>query len=243
MHGKNLTLMKPCIIFIVCLLLSAIRLPAQDKAGRVKAIIGESLEKVLPDDAVFMYPQFIEGSVLYNDGKSGQAPLNIYLPTSSLWFIDPHKDTLMLARQNDIKMATLARDIYIRYNGSFIRILKSHNGKMFGIQISVKLLEPAKKGAYGGEDHTSSIDMLSSFSLDGARYRLSTLRGISYTVSYLPIIGKDDRLMIASRRNFNRVFPEYKAQIEEYVKKERLNFSDTEAVMGLYSYLETLDKP
>ncbi|NLH24369.1 MAG: hypothetical protein GX474_07625, partial [Bacteroidales bacterium] len=76
------------LLIAVALLVSAIAGAQTQKRGYTEAVIGTDINDILPDDMIFMYPEFQKGSVHFLDRSVAEGVMNIYLPGLQLFFID-----------------------------------------------------------------------------------------------------------------------------------------------------------
>ena len=112
---------------IVTLILATILLPAvtiaqTNQRGVVEAAVGSDLNSVLPDDVVYMYPEFQKGTILFSDMSTSEGTINLYLIGSDVHFIAPTGDTLVMKDQDDARILSIGRDTYVRHDKSWVRL-------------------------------------------------------------------------------------------------------------------------
>lgn len=222
--------------------------------GIVEAVIGSDLNSVLPDDVVYMYPEFQKGTILFQDRGTADGIMNIYLLGSDVHFIDPKGDTLVLKDQDSALMLSIGHDSYIRYNKFWIRIIAARGPYALGIRSMVNIDQAQKIGAYGMADATSSISNVGRISdiqnqstatdAYGNAYGssssvyLKTLRNVPYSVSHDAMLYDGNKFYIANRRNFSRVFPgKIRWVIKDYIEENDLDLNNVGDVLKLFNFL------
>lgn len=92
------------------------------KRGYTEAVIGTDINDILPDDMIFMYPEFLKGSVHFLDRSVAEGVMNIYLPGLQLYFIDS-MNTLVMRNQDEARLLTIGHDTYLRHDKTWVRML------------------------------------------------------------------------------------------------------------------------
>ncbi|HHV03757.1 MAG: hypothetical protein WCQ69_04085 [Bacteroidales bacterium] len=208
------------------------------KRGVVKAVIGSDLNEVLPNDVVYMYPEFQTGTLIFKNKSSAEATMNLYLPGSNLHFLGPRGDTLVVKNQDEALYLYMGNDTYIRHSKSWIRLLSAWGNLAFGIRTTVSIQQPQKTGAYGMVDVTSSITEYSSMEdQTGRTMRLQSLKNIPYTVTHDAMLYDGNKLYLASRRNYKKLFPHKKEFIDQYIKENNLDLGKAQDALQLFNLL------
>lgn len=218
----------------------AVMVFAQNKQGVIQAVVGTDLSKALPGDVVYMYPSFQNGSIMYKDNTFGEGKMNLYLLGEDIHFIDPKGDTLELNNQNDVKMVSIGKDMYLRFQNSYVRILESTDQVALGMRSYVFLDHSAKEGAYGVVSNTMSVTTMRSVSEGGREYYLSSLKNLPYTLKHDLFLYANEKLYMATKKNFIKLYPEKKADIEAFIKENKTNFDNAQDALALFVYLKSL---
>jgi hypothetical protein len=82
-----------CCIFSILLGVAAIA--QHPKTYTVPA--GVEVKEIVPANEIYQFPEFLQGLVIFKDGKSAPGKLNYNRLRAEIQFIDPKGDTLSLA--------------------------------------------------------------------------------------------------------------------------------------------------
>jgi len=227
------------LLIAVALLLCETSGAQVQKRGYTEAVIGTDINDILPDDMIFMYPEFLKGSVHFLDRSVAEGVMNIYLPGLQLYFIDSNKDTLVMRNQDEARLLTIGHDTYLRHDKTWVRILATSGTAAFCLKSVLKIHQDVKIGAYGTTDVTSSITNVNMmYGVEGnTAIRLKSLRHIPYTLTHFGLLYDGSKLYIANVRNFKRMFPDRKDDIEKYIAENKLNLDDAKAALQLFNFL------
>jgi len=221
--------------------------------GIVEAVIGSDLNSVLPDDVVYMYPEFQKGTILFSDRSTSEGTVNIYLIGSNVHFITPGGDTLMMKDQDKARLLSIGKDTYIRHDRSWVRIISVKGSLAMGIRSSVNIEQAQKIGAYGMADATSSISNVGRISdiqnqstatdAYGNAYGssssvyLKTLRNVPYSVTHDVLLYDGDKLYMPTKRNFRKFFPDKKDLVNQFIKDNKLDLNEAQDALQLFNFL------
>lgn len=233
-------LLTIALLITVALLVSTTAGSQTQKRGYADAAIGTDINDILPDDMIYMYPEFLKGSVLFLDRSIAEGVMNIYLPGLQLYFIDSNKDTLVMRNQDEARLLMIGHDTYLRHNKTWVRILATSGTSAFCLKSVVKIHEDVKIGAYGTADVTSSItnvDMMYGGMEGSTATRLKNLRHIPYTLTHYGLLYDGSKLFIANVKNFKRLFPDRRDDIENYIAENKLNLNDAKDALQLFNFL------
>jgi hypothetical protein len=231
---------------IVTLILATILLPAvtiaqTNQRGVVEAAVGSDLNSVLPDDVVYMYPEFQKGTILYSDMSTSEGTINLYLIGSDVHFIAPTGDTLVMKDQDDARILSIGRDTYVRHDKSWVRLLAVKGALAIGIRTSVNIEQEQKTGAYGMADATSSISNVSALydvpSSSAQTVYLKSLRNIPYKVNHDALLYDGTKLYLSTRRNYRRLFPDKKDLVNQFIKDNKLDLNKAQDALQLFNFL------
>ena len=209
--------------------------------GVVKAVIGSDLNSVLPDDVVYMYPEFQKGTVLFNDRSTSEGIVNLYLIGSHIHFIGPDGDTLAMKDQDTARVLSIGKDTYIRHDKCWVRLLSVQGSLAFGIRSTVHIEQAQKIGAYGMTEATASISNVAMLhDIPGAPSHavyLKTLRNIPYSVTHDALLYDGSKIFMATRKNFRKLFPEKKDLVKTYIKDNKLDLTKAQDALQLFNFL------
>lgn len=123
--------------------------------------------------ALYTYPQFTEGIVVFKNGKGGKSRLNYCLLSNEMLYIDARRDTLALSNENDIKLVSLGKDTFYYHSKHFIQQLKNYGWLKIAQLKSIKEVDRKKIGAYG-ETITGATATLTSLNISKLYIQLGT---------------------------------------------------------------------
>ena len=235
--------MKKNVLTITTLIVALLVLPVTTgaqttKRGTVEAAIGTDLNEILPDDMIYMYKEFQKGTVFFHDRSTAEGIMNIYLPGSHLHFIGA-KDTLQMKNQDAARLLSIGSDTYLRHDKIWSRIIATSGTTALCLRSVVNIHSDQKIGAYGTTDATSSIanvDMVHS--MEGSSSgRLKSLRRIPYSITHYALLYDGQKLHSATKRNFRKLFPDKKDDIDKYIKEHKLNLTTAKDALQLYQFL------
>jgi len=143
--------------------------------------------------------------------------------------------------QDAARILSIGKDTYIRHDKSWIRLLSVMGSIAIGIRSSVNIEQTQKIGAYGMADATSSISNISAlYDVPGSSAQtvyLKSLRGIPYTVTHEALLYDGNKLYIAGKRNFGKLFPGKKDLANKYIKDNKLDLNKAQDALQLFNFL------
>jgi len=104
----------------------------------------------------------------------------------------------------------------------------------------INFLETEKQGAYGKASPTTSVTTISNYSDGGRMIELDQNLTTPFRYKEVPYLYKDGTFYIASKKNFQKCFPDKKKQIESYLKETKVDFEKMEDVRLLFGYIGTI---
>jgi len=186
----------------------------------------------------YLYPQFTDGQVIMKAGAVSPASLNYNLLLGEIEFIQD-KDTLILSKKKDVSLITVAQDTFIYRNG-YLKLIHSGTVKVC-LKDKIKLKDIVKKGAMGAPNRTSSIDSYSSIPLDGRLYDLTNADDMEFqrTLEYY-ILNSSGDLIDFRKKNVIELYPQKEAEIQKYLKSNKVNFDKQADLLRFADFLSTL---
>lgn len=195
------------------------------------------------DTTQYLFKDFQESLIQYNDGRLFQVKVNYNLMQNAFMFIDvndENKEKLFAEPEMVGNIKIGERVFRVSPNGLAIEILQWN--PYLSVLFRGKARPEGKLSAYGGRSETTAIDTYSSFQNGGQQYQLETekiiLTGVDlrYAVN---IKGKEKGFI--NLKQFLKLYPKNKHKsIEEYAKEGRIRFSVPEQVLELFNYAQSL---
>lgn len=198
---------------------------------------GENIFDVVLLKDIYRYPGFMQGTVLFRDGRSVRSRLNYNMLISQVQFIDMKGDTLSLAEEETIKYVVIAQDSFC-YDDGYIELMVEDGKVRMGRRIFFKEFEQ-KPGAYGLSSGTTAAVNLSSI-LERRAYELNTEQELVLAKSTTYFLGNKNEILPAEKKNVVKLFPRHKKAISDYINNKAVNFDKEEDLIRLTSFLQSL---
>lgn len=179
----------------------------------------------IPDEVFYLMPSFGQGMVYLRGQGPAQGELNICAVDNTLRYIDGGTE-LAAASQDNILKVQIDTVTFIRHQGAFVRLYPVSGDAGIAVRREVRILKGARQGAYGSTSQTSSIKEYGTLYTEGAAVELNKERGNPYSVSETFFIYKGDTVLLPTRNNLRKLFPERKDEVDAWFKSNR-SFPDT----------------
>jgi hypothetical protein len=220
------------IILTACFALS---IQAQDVIQHKK---GEDMTQYMLDSVKYVLPDFTAGIVVFKDGRTANAPLNISTISQKLLFISPEGDIQEVINQNNIDRVSVKGHSFVQTKQGFVELLDIVDNVILGSVKRVKFLESEKKGAFGTTSETTSVTTISSITTEGQRYELAQNVNTPYTYRVTPYLGRNGKFSYATKKYIMKCFPSKQDQIEAYLQEHKVDFENLDDVRALFEYLK-----
>jgi hypothetical protein len=98
-----------------------------------------------------------------------------------------------------------------------------------------------KKGAMGAPNRTSSVDSYSSIPIDGRLYDVTNADDMEFqrTLEYYILTPSGD-LIEFRKKNVMELYPQKEAEIQKYLKSNKVNFEKQEDLLRFADFLAGL---
>ncbi|TCZ75029.1 hypothetical protein [Flaviaesturariibacter aridisoli] len=225
-------------------LLTAAAFAASAQEPRPTYVInpGETLRGKLTNADVYKYANFGPGTVYFKNGAATNAPLNYNFVLAAIQFIDPKGDTLTLGNEDQIDLITVGNDSFY-HNKVYLQLAgRMGDGTSIYRKEFMRLASVRKIGLFDQPVEGGSAESFSSFWSNSTvedkslalRQRLTLVRE-----TFLYITDKYEHLvLVASRRNFEKIYPKKKSAIGEYLAANKVDFQSLNDVQALMVYLQ-----
>jgi hypothetical protein len=228
------------LLSVTLVLSSVLSLAQKEQTITVQA--GMTIKNVLPDSMIYLYPQFLKGSVIFNNGTHNDVVLNYNLLISKIQFIKNTKDTLAVTNPEDVKIFLAGEDTFI-YNKAYYRLLTGTTKIILACHQYTKIIEARRQDGYGAAPSTTAVDSYSSvLNTDNSRlYKLRTSAETSFSkcTDYYFTTGVND-FVSATQKNLIKIFPGKADEIKKYVKESDLNFRKKADLEKLVTFVSSL---
>ena len=194
-------------IIAACMLVLSAGVAAQDKT--VNGI---------PPDVYYLMPSFGKGMVYFSGQAPAQGDLNICALDNSLRFLDKEGKELVAASIDNVVRVVIDTVWFLRHNEAFLRLHPLTHDKGVAVQRDIRIEWDTHEGAYGTKSRTSSIREYGTVYTDGVAHTLERTRDYPYSVSETLYRYNGNEIFVLAKKNFRRLFPEKKAEIDGYFK-------------------------
>lgn len=225
--------MKKILLFL-CFLACGSALQAQDVIQHQR---GDDLHEYLLDSVKFIAKDYTAGFVKFKDGTSARGPVNISTIEQRIYFINPAGEVQILTNEDQVSYVTFSGRTFIKSKYGYVELVKSHEEGALGAVRRVTFLEAEKKGAYGSTSETTSVASVGTFFEAGNMYTLGVNQNTPYRYKVIPYLYKGDKVLMSSKRNLLKCFPDKKGFIESYLKDNPVDFENMDDMSRLFEVL------
>ncbi|MBQ6576132.1 MAG: hypothetical protein IJL91_00065 [Bacteroidales bacterium] len=200
--------MKRLAYSVFILLLSMLSLSAQEGNG-------------IPEDVFYLMPSFGKGSIVYNGRPPVQGTFNICALDNSIRFKDRNGQELAADKDDAITKVVIDGVTFLWNQGSFYRLVPVTDKVGIAVKRDVLVMSDSKTGGYGMASQTTSIQEYGAFASGGQLYQLENVKSYPYRMSETVFLSVDNEVMPTSKKNFQKCFPDKKADIEAWFKSNK----------------------
>ena len=230
--------MKNIVFLFGSLFLIVSSLTGQERTTiTVKA--GTRVIDYFPFNERYRYPQFIQGKVMFSNDNFTVTKLNYSILYGEMHFIQA-RDTLSISNVKDIRYVQIMQDTFY-YDDGFHEVLGGHDPAIMTIKQYVKLSDKTKEGAYGTRTSTGAVQSYSGIYDQGGRSNYNLILQEDYVFTRIAdyYIGNTrDGFVLYKKNNLIKLFPDHKSEIEDYLKKNDIDFKSRDDMKKLTSFVE-----
>jgi len=186
-----------------------------------------------------LFPAFEKGTVIFKTGTRSSASLNYDMIRQQMLFLEADSTIKAIANSLDISVVIIGerRFLPVSSQGEFYEEVQAGKGSLF-VKRKATLLSQGKAAAYGGYSQTSSTTSFSSWHDNaGNSVNLSVNEKFSLEIkcTYYLKIGNSYKSFF-SAKSLGKLFKGHESEIEEYAKKQPVDFSKIEDVFRMVEY-------
>lgn len=196
---------------------------------------GEDLQQYLLDSVKFVSKDYTSGFVKFRDGSHAMGPVNISTIEQRIYFINPEGEIQVLANEDQVSYVTFNKRTFIKSTYGYVELLTTSDKASLGAVRRVSFLESEKKGAFGMVSQTTSITTMNTYLEGGNMYTLSVNQNTPYKYKVIPYFYRNEKVLMSTKKNLIKCFPEKKAFIEGYLKEHPVDFENFEEVSQLFN--------
>lgn len=191
----------------------------------------------------YMYPNFKQGTVYFDDNQTLTADLNIHLLYSSLHYLDG--DLIKSSFSSDIVLVKIDNEQFYMKNQQLMRVVQSDN-RGFVAELVLADFSDLKdnEGAYGASSNVQSTRKLTS--IDAGRHNAINhmeLKAKKEEGSLLPLkkqyfIVTENDVYPANKRSFTaQLSSKQQEDFKQFSRKNKINWRSPESLFLLLDFL------
>jgi hypothetical protein len=231
------TILQTTLLLLICSICNAQEIIKVENVNVNEA----NMTDVLPRNVVYIFPDFIEGKVFFDNGATSTAKLNYNTLVSEMQFLDKDGYILSLANPQDVTYITIDKKIfYYAMNKAFAELIVNSDNIKLCVKRRTEYTETKAKGAYGQSNATSAVinvNTLRNSVRENNPNELSVLHDLHFTIKDEFLLEKNGKFTkISNAKSFIKIFPQYKDDINRFVESNKTNFKDEQDLIKLTNY-------
>lgn len=228
------TFMKNVILII---LFASLSMGARAQSGTVKVVEGKVVEGQFFFDNLYVFDSYQDGRISFNNGEYFTGKININTLTQTVRIISQEGDTIKIKAENNVDVVSAGRQFFRKINNFYVQLLNTDGNISLGLVRRMSVGKEKIEGAYGGTSEVASVSKISAVQDDTRFDRLSGASNIEFMYDELVYLIVKDKILIATKRNFEKAFPKQKATIAKYVLENNVKFSKKDDVIPFFNFI------
>lgn len=203
--------------------------------------VGDNLTNVsdiMPDSIKYLLPTFTKGYVLFKNGERSEARFNYNMLTGEVQFLNEKDSVMDIANPDDVHFVSMEGHFFVKYKKNYIDIIDDGDVQL-GVHRRLRITSDRKDAGYGGTSSLMKVETVTS--LTEAGVDLTTNEELIYTEYNTFYVIKGKSTSVASKKVFLKAFPKHKAEIEKFIKDNKVDFSKEMDLRSLMIYCKSLD--
>lgn len=232
--------MKKIAVSLFSLFLIAAVLNGQDhKTVTVKA--GTRINDYFTQSEQYRYPEFTQGMVVFKDGTATVTKLNYSILVGEMQFL-ASGDTMAIANEKNIKFVQIMLDTFYFDNG-YLEAIAGRHPAILAEKQYVKLADIKREGPMGTRSSTSSAQtwgtVIDQGHLKNSKLVVQEDLVLSKNTDYF-IGNGTDGFIPCKKSNVLKLYAKQKKAIDDFVKKNKVNFKAKEDLVKLTEFISAL---
>lgn len=195
----------------------------------------------------FLFPSFKEGRVIMKDGKNFSTLLDYNMIEEKMI---TELDGIYRYSKNPLSIDTiyLENGVFVPIENAFYEVLSSGLVTFF-LQNKSNLVPKGNDIGYGVKSRSVGPTQQKRFELSDVTYRGGQVAFIDLPPNVEIInasvfwVRKNNKLeKFSNKKQFLKLFPEYKSELEKYIEKENIKINSREDVIRLGNYCNEINK-
>ncbi|MDR2293232.1 MAG: hypothetical protein LBE11_07145 [Prevotellaceae bacterium] len=232
---KNIIFITTILLFVagnVCV--------AQEKVKveNANVLSDENIAEQLPRNAVYIFPDFTEGTAFFKNGTVTTAKLNYNTLTEEMQFVDDKENIMAISNPQDIDYIIINKKVFYYVSGKSFGELLTYNDEIkFLTKRKTTLAYSQAKGAYGQSNTTFSVTSV----VPTRQYDIGILRDLTFNIIDEFLLERNKKFnKISGVKSFIKIFPQYKDEINQFVESNKTNFKNEKDLIKLTNYCTQL---
>ena len=222
--------MKRYIFAVLALMLSALRLSAQDSEPTT----------TWP----YLYPDFQAGELMKHQGAPVQGTYNIHIFAGRLHFIED--GMIREALTTEVFSVKIGEDYYANVGGSMMKVLASSDNGFVAEEVIVDVAKlNSTGGAYGSSSNSIATQALSSMEgIGGTRSNMNhmELKRAKGEGSVLPVISKrylvlPGKIIYAAKKDVMQIDGLSKDSTNLFLKENKIKWKEPQDLLKVLDYI------
>jgi hypothetical protein len=231
--------MRKCRVLVICAFFVSCKLFSQtNEVIRIKA--GHDPSAGYSPHGFYRFPAFNEGIAVFKDGSQTAAKFNYHELNGEMQFITTNGDTLAIADPVSIKHITVNNTLFYYLEG-YLEALINNDSLKLARKLRLNL-SWEKIGGYGQPSPSGSIRSPNRIILANTGKALSLNQDLLIQKDYSYFwIDKYNTVFKASKVNLLKIVPpNSKNPVEDYLKKNKIDFRKEPDLKRLHSFALTV---
>ena len=226
--------MKKHLLFILFLTIFSC---AWAQSGTVKVLGGKVIEGQFFFDKLYVFESYLDGRISLKNGEYYSGKININTLTQTVRIISQEGDTIRINSEKNVDVVSAGRQFFKKINSFYVQLLNTDGETSLGLVRKMAIGKEKIVGAYGGTSEVASVTKIASVQDDSRFDRISGASNVEYMYDELIYLIVKNKMLIATKRNFEKAFPKQKSLISKYIKNNNVKFSQKDDVIPLFSYI------
>ena len=188
----------------------------------------------------FLFPKFVEGTLKMKEGTVMNQTLNFNILSGKLVYIK-NGEILGLSNSSVVDTVYTGQRKFVPVEKQFYELLVSAPFVLF-IQYSGSATIPPRRDSYGAISEAASVSTYKSMKVGDQFYTIDDQEIVIKKVNiyWLRINGNYQDFRDANQ--LIKIYPDFKIEIKDFIKKNKIKFSESTDVVKLIYYCNTFLK-
>ena len=229
--------MKKAVILLIILSIS-VQMFAQMKTVLIEN--NRAVNDPLFNKRMFFFEDFVDSRITMKDGSTYSAKANIVTIYQYVVMIEKG-DTIVTSMEKDIASFKGGGALIYKIDGVYHEIIESNAAVLLALTKMINFEGEKLTGAYGGSNETASISKVSRKNMnsqDGWAWAEGNRVEMRYQYKEQLFLVVGNKRYVATKRNFEKLFPQQKANILMFIDDNNINMSNNDDVIALFRHLE-----